>query len=105
MPCSSPGESVSPTSFLLSALSSPLRMQLIFLLADANRTVSELVEAVDKSQPLVSQNLKILKDTGVVTCTRQGRAMIYELNKSRVLDLIDLAAEIAGEDPPARADS
>lgn len=95
---------MSPASVLLSAISSPLRMQLIFLLADANRTVGEMVQAVAKSQPLVSQNLKILKETGVVTCTRQGRAMIYHLNKTSVLDLIALAHKIAVEESPSLED-
>ncbi len=70
------------------ALGSPLRVGIVVLLDERPRSVTELVDALDVSQPLVSQHLRVLRGSGLVTARRHGREMIYTLTDARVPDLV-----------------
>lgn len=71
-------------SEVFSALASPLRCAIIHLLSQEAHTVSELVEATGETQPLVSHHLKMLRLARLVTPSRQGRNMSYELADKHV---------------------
>ena len=64
------------------------RYAIVEVLLKGPKTVSELVEAVKQSQPAVSQHLKTLKETGLVSDTRQGQKIFYALNTERMLKLL-----------------
>ena len=80
------------TAQLLSALDSELRLGLLFLLNDAPRVVHQLVTELDKSQPLISQHLRVLKAAGLVTSRRAGREVVYSLAQPGIIDVIDKLA-------------
>ena len=67
------------------ALSDPTRLRLLQRLAEAPATVTELIEHVDLSQPLVSWHLRRLKTAGVVETHRAGREVICTLSR----DMLD----------------
>ena len=46
---------------------------------DAGTSVTEIVAELGVSQPTVSKHLKVLREAGLVTATRRGRWMDYEL--------------------------
>jgi DNA-binding transcriptional ArsR family regulator len=62
---------------LLRALSAPVRLALVHLLAADARCVHELVDALGLPQPLVSQHLRTLRSAGLVVAARDGREMRY----------------------------
>jgi ArsR family transcriptional regulator, zinc-responsive transcriptional repressor len=64
---------------LLRALTAPIRLAVIDLLADHPYCVHELVDAIGAAQPLVSQHLRVLRGTGLVRMSRRGREVVYEL--------------------------
>ncbi|MGX1769208.1 ArsR/SmtB family transcription factor [Dietzia sp. NPDC055343] len=82
---------------LLRALSAPLRIAIVLQLKDGPRCVHELVDALGVTQPLVSQHLKVLKSSGVVSSHRQGREMRYELLDEHLLSIVEAAVDHAGE--------
>lgn len=45
---------------------------------DVPRTTTQLAGQLDLSPPAVSQHLKILKDTGLVSGRRRGRMVLYQ---------------------------
>lgn len=61
------------------ALSDPVRLRLLNLLATAGAAVCacDLVAPVGKSQPTVSHHLKVLRDAGLVTSQRRGVNVWY----------------------------
>lgn len=63
------------------ALADPTRLRLLQRLADRPATVTELIEHVDLSQPLVSWHLRRLKAAGVVETQRAGREVICTLSR------------------------
>ncbi|RNE49580.1 ArsR/SmtB family transcription factor [Corynebacterium alimapuense] len=79
---------------ILSALDSPLRVQIIQRLSDRDHFVHELVRGLGKSQPLVSQHLRVLKQSGIVDSERHGREVIYRLALPQTTDIIGAAATI-----------
>src|SRR6185436_9130891 len=62
------------------ALADTTRRALIDRLGERERSVSELTDLFDISQPAVSQHLKVLRDANLVTERKEGRSRIYRLN-------------------------
>src|SRR5215210_8088740 len=69
------------------AFASPVRLELIDLLAQAPRTVDELARASDQSTANTSQHLQALLAAGMVTRTREGTSTRYALAGDEVLSL------------------
>ena len=65
------------------------RRSILMELADGERTVGELTDALPVSQPAVSQHLKVLKELGLVSDRAQGTRRIYRLNEAGVIALRD----------------
>lgn len=74
-----PAEKMTRLSEIIGALDSPLRLRILLLLRERDHVVHELVDSLDKSQPLVSQHLRVLKKAGLVDATRSGREVVYHL--------------------------
>jgi DNA-binding transcriptional ArsR family regulator len=75
---------------LCSALADPTRLLLLYALSDQPRNVTELTQELDTPQPTVSRHLKVLRESGLVTATRQGSSVQYELADRRVIEALDL---------------
>jgi len=61
------------------AFASPVRLELLDLLAQAPRTVEALARATGQSNANVSQHLQALHTAGMVTRERQGTSVRYEI--------------------------
>jgi ArsR family transcriptional regulator, arsenate/arsenite/antimonite-responsive transcriptional repressor len=55
------------------------RLRICRVLADRPATVTELIEAVGLSQPLVSWHLGKLREVGLVTARRNGRETVHTI--------------------------
>ncbi|KAB2812969.1 metalloregulator ArsR/SmtB family transcription factor [Pimelobacter simplex] len=75
----------------LQALATPSRLLILDRLRRGPATVSELVEAIGMEQPAVSQQLRVLRNLGLVTGNREGRSIVYELYDDHVSALLDQA--------------
>jgi rhodanese-related sulfurtransferase/DNA-binding MarR family transcriptional regulator len=69
------------------AFASPVRLELLDLLAQAPRTVDELARASGQSTANASQHLQALHVAGMVTRTREGTSTRYALAGDEVLAL------------------
>lgn len=78
-------------------LADPTRILILYLLANDARYVSELAEVLEVRQPTVSHHLKVLRDRGLVTATREGNAMRYELRDHRVVEALDLLRAVMAD--------
>lgn len=81
---SSVADEYGPVTEFFGALASPVRAAVIHLLTERPHTVSELGAALDASQPLISQHLRVLRETGLVTAERSGRSTVYSLADEHV---------------------
>jgi len=67
-------------------LAAGARLAIIEFLKQGPKKVGEICDALDASQPAVSQHLKILKAAGLVTDEKDGYWVSYSLNRARLLD-------------------
>ncbi|GAA1184016.1 ArsR/SmtB family transcription factor [Corynebacterium glaucum] len=81
---------------LLGALDSQLRLRILLLLHTGDHVVHELVTKLGKSQPLISQHLRVLKCVGLVESRRAGREVIYSLVQPAIIDIIVELSTVAG---------
>ena len=71
-------------SELLRAVSDPTRQQILKLLEDRPRSVSEIVEFFSLAQPTISRHLSVLKNVGLVEAERNGKQVIYSLKPANL---------------------
>ncbi len=76
------------------ALDDPTRIMTLYLLAQGTKSVGELAEGLDVSQPTVSRHLKVLRDRGMVTTQRFGTTIMYSLADKRLIEALDLMRAI-----------
>ncbi len=57
---------------MMMALSDPMRQEILERLRTGPRAVGEIATGMTISRPAVSQHLRVLKDSGLVTATRRG---------------------------------
>ena len=78
-------------------LADPTRILILYLLAERPRHVTELAEMSGASQPTVSRHLKVLRDRGLVTATREGNTIRYTLRDPRVIQALDLLRAVMAD--------
>ncbi len=93
-----PDPSLEAASDLLRALASPVRLGIVRELAGQGRAVHELVAALGVSQPLVSQHLRVLRTSRIVTARRHAREIEYSLTDEHVAHIVLDAIRHATED-------
>ncbi len=78
-------------------LADPTRILILYMLADNQRYVTELAEMLKVSQPTVSRHLKVLRERGLVTTTREGNTIHYALRDQRVIQALDLLRAVMAD--------
>lgn len=73
---------------LIRALDSELRLSILLLLDTGDKVVHEMVDELGKSQPLISQHLRVLKSAGLVESRRAGREVVYSLAEPAIIGII-----------------
>jgi ArsR family transcriptional regulator len=63
----------------LKALADPTRLAVVEALMDGPRHVGELGDLLDVEQSLLSHHLRVLRDIGLLTAERDGKAVLYSL--------------------------
>jgi ArsR family transcriptional regulator, nickel/cobalt-responsive transcriptional repressor len=75
----------------MQALATPSRVRILGRLRQSPCPVGELADAVAMERSAVSQQLRVLRNLGLVVGERRGRNIIYALHDSHVADLLDQA--------------
>lgn len=81
-------------SEFLKALAHELRLHILCRLADGEKHVGELEEALDIRQSTVSQQLARLRFEGLVTFRRDGKQVFYSLANDDVRKIIKVLVDI-----------
>jgi ArsR family transcriptional regulator len=76
------------------ALAHPTRIRILEILRNGNRSVYELQEALGLDQPIVSQQLAVLRNHGIVTGEKEGLIVRYTLRDPLVGELLEVARRI-----------
>ena len=72
----------------------PVRIRLVEELGQGERTVAELQQALGIPQPLVSQQLAVLRGRELVSTRKSGANVVYALRDPLLVDLLAVARRI-----------
>jgi ArsR family transcriptional regulator len=73
---------------VLRAVAHPLRLRIVALLCAGERNVNGLVGELAAPQPIVSQQLRILRARGLVAATRENGFARYRLAEPALRELV-----------------
>ena len=76
------------------ALAHPIRIRILEVLGTGERSVQELQLALGLEQPIVSQQLAILRGKNIVTPRKLGTTVRYALSDPLLTKLLSVAREI-----------
>ena len=75
-------------------LGHPVRIRLLQLLRDGERSVGDLQAALELDSGATSQQLALLRKQGLVEGRREGTSVYYRVKDQRTLELLELAKSI-----------
>lgn len=81
---------------ILKLLSNKTRLNIVRILAEKEMCACEIPFKVKKSQPNVSQQLKMLERNGILKSRRDGKKILYSLANKDVIKLIKLIEKLEG---------
>lgn len=77
-------------SRLMKVLSNPDRLLILCQLSQGEKRVGELEELLGITQPTLSQQLTVLRDEGLVSTRRDGKAIYYQLSSTQALAVMQV---------------
>lgn len=87
-------EELARVSAVFKLLGDPTRTRLLYALLEAGELcVCDLAAATSTAEATVSQALRLLRASGVVTGRREGRNVFYRLSDAHVRLLLDVTRE------------
>lgn len=76
------------------ALAHPLRIRILELLAEGDKSVNEIQTLAGSEGSTVSQQLAILRAKNIVSRTKEGNKVIYTLKDPMIIELLAVAKQI-----------
>ena len=78
-------------------LSNPIRLEILSLLRDGKKSVTEIAVFTGVRQATVSQHLAVLRQRGVVSTKREGVNIYYDVANPKITKACDLMREVMFE--------
>lgn len=89
------GGKLADLAFLSRALSDANRLRILVYLGSGQKSVSQIVEDMSLSQPLISHHLRELKRALLVQVERRGPFVYYELSRPDILAVLKSVGRLA----------
>ncbi|WP_458413701.1 ArsR/SmtB family transcription factor [Schinkia sp. CFF1] len=76
------------------ALAHPLRIQILEILSEGEKSVNEIQSILNSEGSAVSQQLSVLRTKNIVVGVKDGKRVIYSLRDPAIIELLKAAKEI-----------
>jgi Predicted transcriptional regulators len=76
------------------ALAHPLRIRILEILCEGDRSVNEIQNLLRSEGSTVSQQLAVLRNKNVVYGVKEGTTVVYSLRDPLIKDLLQVARQI-----------
>lgn len=76
------------------ALAHPMRIRILEVLSEGDKTVNELQQILGSEGSAVSQQLSVLRNKNVVFGSKEGTSVIYSLRDPLIIDLLAVTKQI-----------
>ena len=74
----------------IKAIASESRMKILLLFLDGQeRTVNQIAQAVGLGQPTTSEHLTIMKHSGVLVSTKEGKEVYYRPDRGQIVRFLE----------------
>ena len=80
----------------LKALADPTRREILNLLKNGKLSAGEITDHFDITAAAISRHLSLLKDADLITDTRDGKYIFYELNASVLEEIMLWITDLKG---------
>lgn len=71
------------------ALADPTRLKILECIKDGEKCICEIIPYTGKSQPNVSQHLKVLNHAGIISERKDGTRIMVKISNKDIFDIID----------------
>lgn len=88
---------------LLKAMANPTRLMVLCQIAEGEKSVGELAQAVGQSQSGLSQHLTVLRHKHLVVARRVGQTIYYSLASHEAASVMETLYELFCRKPARRA--
>jgi ArsR family transcriptional regulator len=82
------------TAHCFKAVAQPIRLGIVCLLAQGERTVNEICAEMGTSQPNISQHLIVLHNKHLLKSRKDANRVYYAIADQRLSDIIGMLQEI-----------
>lgn len=72
---------------LFGVLATPMRLRILSALCDREKSVSQLLQEIETTQPNLSQHLNLLYRAGVLAKRKEGTQVIYRVQSEKAVML------------------
>lgn len=94
------GKEVGISSGLMRAIAHPLRIQILSVIDEnGSACVFEIFQKLNLEQSIVSQQLRILRNAGLVATQREGKFISYTINYDKVQKIVTAVQECNSKAP------
>ncbi len=76
------------------ALADPTRLKILECIRKGEKCICEIIPYTGKSQPNVSQHLKVLKNAGIVDERKDGTRILIKVSKNEIYTIVDKVKDI-----------
>ena len=81
----------------LRALADPTRREILNLLKAGKQSAGQITDHFDITAAAISRHLSVLKEADLITDTREGKFIFYELNASVLEEIMLWISDLKGE--------
>jgi ArsR family transcriptional regulator len=71
------------------ALADPTRLKILECIENGERCICEIIPYTGKSQPCVSQHLKVMKHAGIINERKDGTKIMIKASNDKIFQIID----------------
>lgn len=77
------------------AIADPVRREILVMLRERRLPAGQIADRFTISRPAISRHLRVLRESGLVRDTLVGRQRVYQLDATRLADLIEWLDQFA----------
>lgn len=87
-------EHIEQASRAMKAMSHPLRLKILCVLADQEVSVQDIVERVGTTQSNISQHLALMREKGVLRTRKDANRVYYRVGDQRTLEVVAMMRDV-----------
>lgn len=84
---------------IFKALADPTRLKILECIQNDEKCICEVIPFTGKSQPNVSQHLKVLKNAGIIQERKEGTRIMLKISNPEMYRIIDLVKQLSQKPP------